>query len=488
MIGIEGQPILTAAQMRAAEERTIAAGSSVEELMERAGAGVAEAVRRLAAGSPVLVACGPGNNGGDGYVAARILRENGMNVRVAALALPKSAAAIVAARGWDGPVEPFPAPLPDGDVYSPVVVDAVFGTGLSRSIDQDAMQAMRALVSWARLSIAVDLPSGIDTDTGAELNPFQIPDYSLTLALGALKPAHVLQPAAEACGAVRLIDIGLGLDMIPSPRDSVSPNETIRRPHLLDPQPRSHKYTRGMVVVVGGAMPGAAALATEAAMRAGAGYGLLFSDIAPSMPHAVVRRDWSPDALAAAIRGKSKISIVIGPGLGRDDEAKAKLAAAIDCDVPLVIDGDALHLLTDRHFEQFHARLAKNPDRDRRVVLTPHDGEFKALFGEWSGSKIEAARNAARRGGAIVAFKGPDTVVAHPNGWTNTACGSSVWLSTAGTGDVLAGTIGAMFHTEAFFQPAEAAVWMHNAAARRLGGSFIADDLARELSAVRAAL
>lgn len=487
MISIEGRPILTAAQMRSAEEKVIAAGSSVEELMERAGAGVAEAGRRLAMGAPVMVLCGPGNNGGDGYVAARILRENGVGVRVATFAEPKTEAATAAARRWGGPVEAFPAPIPEGDAYSPVIVDCVFGTGLSRPIDDDICSALHAMVSHARLSVAVDLPSGVDTDTGVELNPFKLPAYDLTLALGALKPAHLLQPSAALCGSVRLIDIGLGLDDIPAPRENVSRDQMITQPLLSAPQYWSHKYTRGMVVVIGGAMPGAAAMSVEAAMRAGAGYGLLLSDSEAAMPHAVVHRQWSPDALGAAIKGKHDVSVVIGPGLGRDADAESKLAAAIDCGQRLVIDGDALHLLRDHHFETFWER-AKAGGRNAAVVLTPHEGEFKALFGEWSGSKIEAARAAAQRAGAIVVFKGAPTIIARPNGWTNIAPTASAWLSTAGTGDVLAGIIGATFFSSALMGPAEAAVWMHAEAARRLGGAFIADDLVRELSSVRASL
>lgn len=486
MIPIEGRPILTAAQMRAAEDRAIAGGASVESLMERAGAGVAEAVCRLAAGAPVLVLCGPGNNGGDGYVAARVLSENGVEVRVAALVEPKTDAAMAARVAWGGAVELFPyAPLEQDDI-SPVVVDAVFGTGLSRQLDDEVARSIDALVQCANLSVAVDLPSGVDTDTGAELNPLQLAKYDLTLALGALKPAHVLQPSAGLCGAVRLLDIGLGIDHIWSPRENVSPDQAIARPPLFAPHAADHKYSRGMVVVIGGAMPGAAALAVQSAMRAGAGYGLLFAEPGTEMPHAVVQRDWSPQALTAAIAGKPKVVIVIGPGLGRGDEAVAKLDAAIACERPLVIDGDALHLIEERHFAIFRHRATIH-DRDQRVFLTPHAGEFKALFGDWSGSKIEAARAAARQSGATVVFKGPDTVIAHPNGHTNVALGGSPWLSTAGTGDVLAGILGATLFS-APFGAAEAAVWMHSEAARRLGGAFIADDLARALSAVRAAL
>jgi hydroxyethylthiazole kinase-like uncharacterized protein yjeF len=486
MIPIEGQPILTAAQMRAAEERAIAAGSSVEELMERAGAGVAEQVRRLAMGAPILVLCGPGNNGGDGYVAARILKTNGADIRIAALSPPKTEAAAAAAKRWEGQVATFDDLADASDSLRPVVVDAVFGTGLSRAIEPKAAEAIGSTLNYSRLAIAVDLPSGVDTDTGAELG-LGGAECSLTLALGALKPAHLLQPSAERCGTVRIIDIGLGLEDVRAPRTNVSRDEALGFPLLSSPQYWSHKYTRGMVVVIGGAMPGAAAMAVQAAMRAGAGYGLLLSDTEAVMPHAVVRRNWSTEGLTTAIEGKRNVSVVIGPGLGRDADAEAKLAAAIDCEQRLVVDGDALGLLRDHHFETFRSR-AKLYGLDPHVVLTPHEGEFKALFGDWSGSKIEAARAAAEKSGATVIFKGAPTVIAHPNGWTNVAPTASAWLSTAGTGDVLAGIVGATFFSSVFMQPAEAAVWIHAEAARRLGGSFIADDLVRELSVVRASL
>jgi len=466
MIRPEGQPILTAAAMRAAEDRAIAAGSSVGALMERAGAGVAEAVRRLASGAPVLILCGPGNNGGDGYVAARVLKANGADVRVAALGEPRTEAAAAARAGWSGPVAPF---ADAGE--APIVVDALFGTGLTRLLDEPVARLLGESVRAARLSIAVDLPSGIATDTGAELSA--VPDFSLTLTLGALKPAHLLQPAAARCGTVRIIDLGL---------DRSSRDWTMTKPDIAAPTAADHKYSRGLVVVIGGEMPGAAALASEAAMHAGAGYVMLFEDHAVSTPHALVSRAWSADAFAQALDGKrpDKTAIVVGPGLGKSDIAAAKLAAALGSAYKLVIDGDALHLLDDAAFARIKARSCP-------VVLTPHAGEFNAMFGAFAGSKIDAARDAAARSGAIVVFKGPDTVVAHPDGRTSVALGASPWLSTAGTGDVLAGTIATMLaaNTSA---PAEAGVWIHSEAARRLGGAFLADDLARMLSAVRTSL
>ncbi len=460
MIPIDGQPILTAAEVRAAEETAIAAGSSVTELMERAGASVAEAVRRLAGGAPVLILCGPGNNGGDGYVAARMLSAAGIDVRVAIAGDSKSPAAVAARQQWTGKVTPL-----ESAASTPVLVDALFGTGLSRPLEDSVAASLSRLAKGARFSIAVDLPSGVATDTGEGLGATSV---DLTLALGAAKPAHVLEPAASLCGTVRLLDIGVEV------RGTIS---AIAPPRLPAPGPNSHKYSRGMVVVVGGAMPGAAALATEAAMRAGAGYGLLLADQTPmGAPHALVRKLWSGDVLTEKRIG----AVVVGPGLGRDDAAKHKLAVAIDSDHPLVVDGDAIHLLGECHFS----------DRDAPTVLTPHAGEFAAAFGERSGSKIDAARAAAERSGAYIVFKGADTVIAAPDGTVVVAPRGPSWLSTAGTGDVLAGAIGAMLASGALspIESVAAGVWLHAEAARRLGGAFIADDLTRELSTVRASL
>ena len=471
MTPIDGRPILTAAQIRAAEARAIADGATVESLMERAGAGVAEAVHRLSAGSPVLILCGPGNNGGDGYVAARVLRANGVDVRVGALGEPKTAAAMAARSAWGGVVDALADAAP-----APVLVDALFGTGLSRAPDAVIAKKLGALIEAAQLSIAVDLPSHVDTDTGALFAADFIGPVDVTLALGATKPAHVLMPAAHYCGAVRCVDLGLHIEH--------RVTRVGERPAFLLPTVADHKYSRGLVVVIGGDMPGAARLAAEAAASGGAGYVMLLGDAdAGAIPHAIVRRPWSRAALAKAIEGKRNTVVVIGPGLGRDGEARERLSAAIDLGRQLVIDGDALHLLDAAAFALF-----KQFDVGNEIVLTPHDGEFRALFGDWRGSKIDAARRAADRANATVVYKGPDTIVATRKGDVIVGAAASRWLSTAGTGDVLAGAVAAAIVNIAVGDPAEAAVWMHAEAARRLGGAFIADDLARELSAVRASL
>ena len=458
MIPADGQPVLTAAAMRAAEEAVMAAGTTVDTLMARAGKGVAGAVRRLAAGSEVLILCGPGNNGGDGYVAATALARTGHSVRVAATGEPHTDAARRARSGWTGPVESLTDAAP-----APIVVDALFGTGLTRPLGDDLVQALHRLADRAQFRIAVDLPSGVATDDGSVASiP---PRFDLTLALGALKPAHLLQPAARYAGEPRIVDIGVPV---------ASRVAALARPLLPEPGPDAHKFTRGLVAVVAGAMPGAASLAAEAAAHAGAGYILLFGSEAAG-PHAIVRRPWTPDALHDPRIGPRIGAVVIGPGLGRDADAREKLAAAHASSQKLVVDGDALRLLD-----------ADEP-RTAATILTPHAGEFEHLFGAGQGGKIARAQDAARRTGAVVVFKGADTVIAAPDGRAAVGASPSHWLSTAGTGDVLAGTCGTMLASGLDpFQAASAAVWLHGEAARRLGPAFVADDLARALSAARA--
>ena len=466
MTPLAGQPILTAAAMRAAEAVAIEQGATVDSLMARAGREVAAVVLRLASGSPVLVLCGPGNNGGDGYVVATALAAAGLPVRVAATGAPTSDAAKNARAGWKGPVEAMADVTP-----APVLVDALFGTGLSRPLDTAVSGALARCVAAARLSIAVDLPSGVATDDGAVLGT--VPVFDLTLALGAAKPSHLLQPAARHCGQVRVLDIGIVVD---------SKLAVLGRPSLPRPGPAAHKYSRGMVAIVGGELPGAAELASQAALRSGAGYVLLLAEGGGQAPHAIVRRPFD----AGALDDKRIGAVLVGPGLGRGPEAETRLYQALASAAPLVIDGDALHLL-DKD------RLALVRDRDAPAIMTPHAGEFDALFGRdksgRSGSKIDRARAAAALAGATIVFKGADTVIASPDGAVRVAQAATPWLSTAGTGDVLAGAIGASLAAEpqAPFEAACAGVWLHAEAARRLGPAFIADDLAKALTAARAA-
>ncbi|WP_445193017.1 NAD(P)H-hydrate dehydratase [Sphingomonas sp. Tas61C01] len=456
MTPVEGSAILTATAMRAAEDVAVAEGSSVEALMDRAGEAIATAVQRLAGGRAVLVLCGPGNNGGDGYVAAARLRAAGLTVRVAASGPPRTEAASRARAAWGGEVVAL------GEAAAaPVLVDALFGTGLGRPLAAPVIEALHRLAAEAWLSIAVDLPSGVATDDGAVMS--EPPRFAVTLALGAAKPSHLLQPAARFAGAVRVLDIGVVAH---------GPTRALAPPVLGAPGPDAHKFARGMVAIVAGAMPGAAALAATAAARTGAGYVLALGS-GGAVPHAIVRRPFAAEALADARFGV----VLIGPGLGRDEEARARLGASLASGRALVIDGDALHL----------TQPAALHGHGGTIVLTPHEGEFRAMFGALPGSKIDRARAAASAAGAVVVYKGADTVIAAPGGRVCVAGAASGWLSTAGSGDVLAGAVAAMVAGGLDpFDAASAAVWLHGEAARLCGGSFVADDLAAALSAARA--
>jgi hydroxyethylthiazole kinase-like uncharacterized protein yjeF len=443
-----GRPILTAAAMRAAEQAAIDGGTGVGELMERAGAALAEAALRYAGPLPALVLCGPGNNGGDGYVAARHLEQRGAKVRVAALAERGSEAAQKARAQWTGEVEP----LADDTAPEPLVIDALFGTGLKRGLDDGVAAQLSRLCSAARVAVACDLPSGVETDSGAELSP--VPTFAMTVAFGALKPAHRLYPAIHRCGRLVLADIGI-----------VSSAEwhEIGAPLLPPLDPGGHKYDLGLVHALAGKMPGAIALAVTAAARAGAGY-VRVSTSRPidGLPAAIVQLD------TAEVNDERIGCLLVGPGMG---DIPQLLTLALTSKAPKVIDADAIGQVGE-------------PERlkGQEAIITPHSGEFGQLFGELSGSKPERALEAARQSGAIVVYKGPDTLVAAPDGRLGFAPPAPAWLASAGTGDVLAGTIAAMrARGLAGFEAACAAVWLHGRAAEIAGPGLIADDLAAAL-------
>ena len=450
-----GRPILPAEKMRAAEQAAIEGGTSVEELMERAGSALADAAYRFAGPTPVLMLCGPGNNGGDGYVAARHLASRGVAVRVAATGEPKSDAAKWARSQWSGKVESL-----SGDTgAAPVVIDALFGTGLKRGLDPSVSQQLYRLVDASVVSIACDLPSGVESDSGAELN--QVPKFNMTVTFGALKPAHLLHPAMHKCGRLVLADIGIAAE---------GAWHEIARPALPPLDPGGHKYDRGLVHALAGAMPGAIALAAKAAARAGAGY-VRVSTSKPidGLPSAIVQMDSAP------VNDERIGCLLVGPGLG---DIPQVLTLALTSKAPKVIDADAIGLLGE-------------PERlkGQDAIVTPHEGEFHKLFGELPGSKPARALEAARRSGAIVVYKGPDTLVAAPDGRLGFAPPAPAWLASAGTGDVLAGVIAAMrARGLPSFEAACAGVWLHGRAAGIAGPGLIADDLAAAISQAIAAL
>ena len=408
----------------------------------------------------MTVLCGPGNNGGDGYVIAEVLRRRGLDVAVVAPKPPASAPAEKAANAYRGPTQ---ATL--GKRHSPILIDALFGFGLSRAITGEFAKLLEEALLSHYHRIAIDVPSGVESDTGAWLGmPF---DCDLTLALGAWKRAHWLMPARSAMGEKRLVDIGI------SAADS---ERLASRPRFCAPAPDSHKYRRGLLAIVAGAMPGASLLAAEAALRAGAGYVKLLGGSDHGAPAEIV----VDEALNRAIEDRRTSAFLIGPGLRRDDTAREQLGAVLDTAKPAVLDADALHLLDWDALEGVAAS---------RLLFTPHEGELAVLceaFGVTAESKLDRVTGLRDATGANVLAKGPDTLLAPAHGGLVFFPASSSWLSAAGTGDVLAGIAASrLAHHGDPAQAAEEAVWLHREAARIAGPAFTAGELAR---AVRPAL
>lgn len=442
-------PVLTADAMRAAEAACVAAGTTLAELMERAGAAVADTAWRMAAGAPILILCGPGNNGGDGYVAARRLAERGAAVRVAALTDPATELARAARAAWTGAVEAIDA-VPSG---APLIVDALFGVGLSRPIADDLAAVLRRLSGRV---LAVDVPSGVDSDGGADWMPPLVAD--VTLALGALKPAHVLLPTAAACGRVQLAPIGIAVE---------GAMRTLPRFRRQPPDAAAHKFSRGMLLVYAGPMRGAAGLAAAAALRAGAGYVVLGGG--DGAPLSAIIAEGS-ETLRERLNDPRVDAVVIGPGFPAGEPLLFDVEAALDSGKPLVLDAAAIDAALPR--------LCGTP---RKVILTPHEGEFARAFPQAHGSKIDRARAAATLAQAVVVYKGADTIIAAPDGRVAAAWPGNPWLATAGTGDVLAGACGAMLARGSdAFDAAVAAVGWHIARAAHIGPGLVADDLIRD--------
>ncbi|HEX6376669.1 MAG TPA: NAD(P)H-hydrate dehydratase [Allosphingosinicella sp.] len=442
--------ILTAAEMRAAEAAAIAAGTPARRLMERAGAGAAEAIWRFAGPLPALILCGPGNNGGDGYVVARRLAERGSAVRVAASAEPRGPDAQAARAAWGGPVESLAEAA-----SAPLLVDALFGTGLARPLDEGLSERLCALAGAARVQVAIDLPSGVATDDGHILSP--VPDFDLTVTFATLKPSHRLQPAARHMGRIAIADIGLAAE---------SRLHEVAAPRLAAPGPDDHKYRRGYVAVVAGRMPGAAALAADAALRGGAGYVRLIARAPVAGTARAVVQGGGVEILEDGRVG----AVAAGPGLGTGEAEADLLDLVIAAGLPAVLDADALTLLAKAGLDRLH-RATSLP------ILTPHAGEFARLFPDIPGSKVDQARTAAAQARAVIVCKGADTVIAAPDGRAAIAA-PPAWLATAGTGDVLTGLIAAMRARGLdAFEAACAGVWLQGRAAELAGPGLVADDL-----------
>ena len=494
--------LLTPAEMARADALTIAAGTPGIVLMEAAGRAVADAVgHRFPVGTRILVLCGPGNNGGDGFVAARILRDRGYLVRLALLGERDrlSGDARIAAERWPGPIETADAEgLTGAFMQARAIVDALFGAGLARPLDGEAKAIVEAVNASRRPVIAVDLPSGIDGATGRVLGAAIEAEVSVTFFR--MKPGHLLLPGRLHCGKVLTADIGIR----PWVLGEIAPRLRRDLPELWQDRLRAprlahHKYARGHAIVVSGPMTrtGAARLAADAALRVGAGLVTLASPPAALAVNAahltavMLARMEGAAGLAEILADPRHGAVVLGPALGVGEETAALLAAALASSAAVVLDADALTTIAADPSPTF-ATIA---GRTAPVVLTPHEGEFARLFpdlGERSVldlAKTERAARAAGRSGAVIVLKGADTVIAAPDGRVAIADNAPPDLATAGSGDVLAGLVGGlMARGMPGFEAACAGVWLHGECGRRAGPGLIAEDLAKELRPTLAAL
>ncbi|HWF01211.1 MAG TPA: NAD(P)H-hydrate dehydratase [Caulobacteraceae bacterium] len=462
--------ILTVDEMAAADRAAIAAGTPGRELMERAGAGVADSVSRHHPEGSITVLAGPGDNGGDGYVAARLLQARGRSVVVQALGPPRSAAAAAAAADWSGPLEALTAAPQQG-----VVIDALFGAGLDRPLSQEVQRLVRALERSGLPVVAVDVPSGLAGDTGKPLGQEAI-HAARTVTFHRRKRAHVLQPGRALCGTVEVVDIGLGQTHC----DLFENHPDVWRAKLPWPAVGAYKQTRGHLGVVSGEAwrTGAARLAARAGLRIGAGLVTMLSPPDSLMVNAahleaVMLAPFENDVeleQAAA----DYTAAVIGPAAGVTEATLANVLALARTGAALVVDADGLSVFRDEPDELFSVL-------DRDDVLTPHPGEFDRVFPgllKSSPERIAAARAAAARAQAVVLLKGPDTVIAAPDGRAAVNVNGSPWLATAGAGDVLAGMIGGLIaQGMESFHAACAGAWIHAECAAAFGPGLISEDL-----------
>jgi ADP-dependent NAD(P)H-hydrate dehydratase / NAD(P)H-hydrate epimerase len=469
--------LLTPLEMAAADRAAIASGVPGVVLMENAGRAVAEALAERWSPRPVSVLCGPGNNGGDGFVAARHLAAAGWPVRLGLLgartALTGDAAHHAAL--WQGAVEPLGTALLDG---AALAIDAIFGAGLSRPVDGIAHAVIEALRRRRLTSIAVDVPSGVDGATG-DVTGAAAP-AALTVTFFRKKPGHLLLPGRALAGEIVVAEIGIPAAVL----SAIAPATHENGPALwLDayPWPRlaTHKYQRGHVLLAGGAvMTGAARLAARAAQRVGAGLVTLAAPpaawpvYAAALTGVIVR----PEAFEALLADVRRNVMLLGPGLGADEATRARVLSALGTKRAVVLDADALTAFADAPATLFAA--IEGP-----VVMTPHEGEFARIF-SMTGDKLARARAAAQQSRAVLVLKGSDSIIAAPDGRAVINANAPPDLATGGSGDVLAGLVaGLLAQGLDPFRAAAAACWLHGDAAQDFGPGLIAEDLVECLPA-----
>lgn len=488
--------LLTPSEMSECDRLTIAGGTPGLTLMENAGAAVANATAARVPQGRVTVVAGPGNNGGDGFVAARLLAERGHTVKAVLVgdAARLKGDARAAFDRWRGPLEaPTPAALEGCDV----IVDALFGAGLDRDVEGLPRAMIEAMNASGVPVVAVDLPSGINGASGAVMGAAVM--ASQTVTFFRKKPGHLLLPGRLHCGSLAVVDIGIPASVL----ETVQPKAFVNGPTLWGarfPLPRidGHKYNRGHAVVVSGGLSttGAARLAARGALRAGAGLVTLASPHEALAVNAVgslavmVRPVDGAAELAEFLADERRNAVVLGPGGGVGAAMREQVLAALGSEAAVVLDADALTSFAE-NAEPLFSAIER---RATPTVLTPHEGEFNRIFKQLYGipdvkSKLEKARAAAQASGAVVLFKGPDTVVASPDGRASIAKNAPPYLATAGAGDVLSGMIaGLLAQGITGFEAASAAAWLHGEAAAAFGPGLIAEDLPEALPGVYRAL
>lgn len=523
--------LLTTAQMAEADRLAGVAGVPGLTLMEAAGRAVADVAQRVLqdrgrAEHRITVLAGPGNNGGDGFVAARLLQDRGFTVRVVLAGdrarLTGDAAHMAAAWERRGKT----VQLGDGrDAFggAHLIIDALFGAGLDRPLDgavREVVELLNCTIGWP--VVAVDVPSGLDGNTGRPVGGLVV-RATHTVTFFRLKPGHALYPGRALCGEIVLADIGIPDAVLWPPNDDLEDDEQLTLPasvltydtaqtELITRRDakraltdhRAHKYARGHAVVVSGPShrTGAARLAARAALRTGAGLVTVASPtdaVAVNAAHLtaiMIAPFEGADGLNAVLSDNRINALVIGPAIGVGSATRDLVKAALVADPPrhhlsIVLDADALTSFANDPQALFDAIAPADADlvdihrASPRVVLTPHDGEFARLFPDLDGSKLDRARAAADRSGAVVLLKGADTVIATPKGDAAIATNGPPWLATAGSGDVLAGLIaGELAMGRDAYSAACAAVWLHGECANRFGPGLIAEDLPEQLPAV----
>jgi NAD(P)H-hydrate epimerase len=492
---MSGPEILTVTEMGEADRLAGRLGVPSLTLMENAGSAVADAVDASHGLANVIVLCGPGNNGGDGFCAAHHLRLRDYRVNVAALAPVenlKGDASEVAKR-WRGPLLPF---APDALKGAGLIIDALFGAGLSRPLEGAAAEMVRAANASGIPILAIDVPSGLQGDIGHALDGVDglCIRAERTVTFFRKKPAHVLLPGRGMCGTVTVADIGIPAAVLETIRPRIFENTPAlwggAFPRLsLD----THKYVRGHAVVVSGPAhaTGAARLAARGALRVGAGLVSVASPPdavgvnAAHLTAIMIKPFDGAKGLSALLSDKRFNAVAIGPGCGVGEGTQDLVAAALASGAGAVLDADAITSFgqdPSALFRQLHAAC----------VLTPHAGEFERVFPgvlQNAPSKLEAAREGARKVGCVVLLKGADTVVAAPDGRAAVNANAPPWLATAGAGDVLTGMIaGLLAQGMDAFDAACGAVWLHGEAATRFGAGLIAEDIPEQLPAVLRAL